>query len=68
MKCLKENNRKKNFFTVSTILLFTLLIVIITIQSYFKETFIATIMALIVGTYLFFHQLTGWILQKMRCN
>ncbi|MEH6992243.1 ABC transporter permease [Neobacillus drentensis] len=104
---------------VSTILLFALLIVIITIQSYFnvrrvqlvelfhakekmekplkfsmplailsilliavsyymitigdkdiwkdhfKETLIATTVALIVGTYLLFRQFSGWILQKM---
>ncbi|WP_026567579.1 ABC transporter permease [Bacillus sp. UNC41MFS5] len=105
---------------VSTILLFALLVVIITIQSYFnvrrvqlvelfhakekmdkpfkfsfglallsiilivgsyytitlsgdtdiwkehkKETLIATTAALIVGTYLFFRQFSGWVLQKM---
>lgn len=34
-------------------------------KDYFKETLIATTVALIVGTYLFFRQLSGWILQKM---
>lgn len=33
--------------------------------DYFKETLIATTVALIVGTYLFFRQFSGWILQKM---
>jgi putative ABC transport system permease protein len=31
----------------------------------FKETLIAVTVALIVGTYLFFRQFSGWILQKM---
>lgn len=31
----------------------------------FKESLIATTVALIVGTYLFFRQFSGWILQKM---
>ncbi|MFC0274734.1 ABC transporter permease [Metabacillus herbersteinensis] len=30
-----------------------------------KETLIATTVALIVGTYLFFRQFSGWVLQKM---
>jgi putative ABC transport system permease protein len=34
-------------------------------KDYFKETLIATTVALIVGTYLFFRQFSGWILQKM---
>lgn len=34
-------------------------------KDYFKETLIATTLALIVGTYLFFRQFSGWILQKM---
>lgn len=34
-------------------------------KDYFKETLIATSVALIVGTYLFFRQFSGWILQKM---
>ncbi|QBP42699.1 ABC transporter permease [Paenisporosarcina antarctica] len=31
----------------------------------FKETLFATTVALIVGTYLFFRQFSGWILQRM---
>jgi putative ABC transport system permease protein len=34
-------------------------------KDHFKETLIATTVALIVGTYLFFRQFSGWILQKM---
>ncbi|OAS14669.1 FtsX-like permease family protein [Paenibacillus oryzisoli] len=34
-------------------------------KDYFKETLMATTVALIVGTYLFFRQFSGWILQKM---
>ena len=34
-------------------------------KNYFKETLIATTVALIVGTYLFFSQFSGWVLQKM---
>lgn len=34
-------------------------------KDYRKETLIATTVALIVGTYLFFRQFSGWILQKM---
>lgn len=34
-------------------------------KDYFKETLAATTVALIVGTYLFFRQFSGWILQKM---
>ncbi|WP_088041836.1 ABC transporter permease [Bacillus sp. EAC] len=34
-------------------------------KEHFKETLIATASALIVGTYLFFSQFSGWILQKM---
>lgn len=34
-------------------------------SNYFNETLIATSVALIVGTYLFFRQFSGWILQKM---
>ncbi|WP_221568354.1 ABC transporter permease [Alkalihalobacillus sp. TS-13] len=34
-------------------------------KDHFKETMIATTIAMIVGTYLFFRQFTGWILQKM---
>lgn len=34
-------------------------------KDYFKETLIATTVALILGTYLFFRQFSGWILQKM---
>jgi putative ABC transport system permease protein len=34
-------------------------------KDYFKETLLATTVALIVGTYLFFRQFSGWILQKM---
>lgn len=34
-------------------------------KDYRKETLIATTTALIVGTYLFFRQFSGWILQKM---
>ena len=33
--------------------------------DYFKETLIVTTVALMVGTYLFFRQFSGWILQKM---
>ncbi|MFJ5770911.1 ABC transporter permease [Psychrobacillus sp. NPDC093180] len=34
-------------------------------KDYFNETLIATTVALIIGTYLFFRQFSGWILQKM---
>ncbi|MEK4387184.1 ABC transporter permease [Solibacillus sp. FSL W7-1464] len=34
-------------------------------KNQFTGTFIATTAALIVGTYLFFRQFSGWILQKM---
>lgn len=34
-------------------------------KDYFNETLTATTIALIVGTYLFFRQFSGWILQKM---
>lgn len=34
-------------------------------KDYFKETLIATTVALILGTYLFFRQFSGWVLQKM---
>ncbi|MEQ6353850.1 ABC transporter permease [Lysinibacillus sp. M3] len=34
-------------------------------KDYFKETLIVTTVALIAGTYLFFRQFSGWILQKM---
>lgn len=34
-------------------------------KDYFTETLIATTVALILGTYLFFRQLSGWVLQKM---
>ncbi len=34
-------------------------------KDYFNETLIAVTVALIVGTYLFFRQFSGWILQKM---
>ncbi|QOR68036.1 FtsX-like permease family protein [Cytobacillus suaedae] len=34
-------------------------------KNYFRETLLATTIALIVGTYLFFRQFSGWILQRM---
>ncbi|WP_223589005.1 FtsX-like permease family protein [Neobacillus bataviensis] len=34
-------------------------------KEHFNATLIATTVALIVGTYLFFRQFSGWILQKM---
>ncbi|WP_310500948.1 ABC transporter permease [Paenibacillus qinlingensis] len=34
-------------------------------KDYFKESLLATTVALIVGTYLFFRQFSGWILQRM---
>lgn len=34
-------------------------------KNHFNETLIATTVALIVGTYLFFRQFSGWNLQKM---
>lgn len=34
-------------------------------KDYFNETLIATSVALIIGTYFFFRQFSGWILQKM---
>ncbi|WP_147535211.1 ABC transporter permease [Bacillus marasmi] len=34
-------------------------------KEHFKETFAATTLTLIVGTYLFFRQFSGWILQRM---
>ncbi|MFP7300510.1 FtsX-like permease family protein [Neobacillus niacini] len=34
-------------------------------KDYFKETLIIVTLALIVGTYLFFRQFSGWILQKL---
>ncbi|MFD1737873.1 FtsX-like permease family protein [Bacillus salitolerans] len=34
-------------------------------NDYFKEALIATTVSLIVGTYLFFRQFSGWVLQKM---
>ncbi|WP_454192186.1 ABC transporter permease [Paenibacillus sp. Marseille-Q7038] len=37
-------------------------------KDHFEETLIATAVALIVGTYLFFRQFSGWILQKMSQN
>jgi putative ABC transport system permease protein len=37
-------------------------------KNYFSETLMATTTALIIGTYLFFRQFTGWTLQKMSQN
>ncbi|WP_040204323.1 ABC transporter permease [Neobacillus jeddahensis] len=37
-------------------------------KDHFNETLMATTVALIVGTYLFFRQFSGWILQKMSQN
>ncbi|WP_229521668.1 ABC transporter permease [Paenibacillus monticola] len=34
-------------------------------KNHLEETLIATAVALIIGTYLFFRQFSGWILQKM---
>ncbi|MBO0961346.1 ABC transporter permease [Neobacillus sp. MM2021_6] len=34
-------------------------------KDHFNETLIAVTVALIIGTYLFFRQFSGWILQKM---
>lgn len=34
-------------------------------KDYFKVTLIATTVALMLGTYLFFRQFSGWVLQKM---
>ncbi|WP_102273879.1 ABC transporter permease [Cytobacillus massiliigabonensis] len=34
-------------------------------KDYFNQALIATTVALIVGTYLFFRQFSGWLLQKM---
>lgn len=34
-------------------------------KNHFNETLIATSVTLIVGTYLFFKQFSGWVLQKM---
>src|SRR5690606_33788890 len=33
-------------------------------KDYFNETLIATTIALIIGTYLFYRQFSGWLLQK----
>jgi putative ABC transport system permease protein len=37
-------------------------------KDHFKETLIATTVAMILGTYLFFRQFSGWVLQKMSQN
>ncbi len=72
----KEKMDKPLRFSMSLAVLSVLLIaasyVMITLagdtdlwKDHFNEAFMATTAALMVGTYLFFRQFTGWILQKM---
>lgn len=62
-------------FAISSILLIAASYYMITLaadtniwKDHFKETLIATTVTMIIGTYLFFRQFSGWILQKMSQN